>query len=126
MKGHQEQLDKAAQKMLSREKASGLHVAALAGRKVVVRELITKYKCPVDCADSYACTPLHWAVIKGHVGVVRMLVSEFGADVAVQTNNGDTALNLAEFNGHAELVGILISEFGCSPILNVLLFLTSA
>ena len=42
-----------------------LHVAALAGREEVVRELITKYKCPVDCVDSDRNTPLHWAVEKG-------------------------------------------------------------
>jgi len=28
-----------------------LHVAALAGKEEVVRELITNYKCPVDCVD---------------------------------------------------------------------------
>ena len=29
-----------------------LHIAALGGQKEVVRELITRYKCPVDCRGS--------------------------------------------------------------------------
>ena len=35
-----------------------LHIAALAGQKEVVRELITRYKCPVDCRNKKNETPL--------------------------------------------------------------------
>ena len=63
------------------------------GREGVLKELLTKYKCPVDCVDSDGYTPLHWATEKGYVSVVRMLVSEFGADIAVHINNGNTALD---------------------------------
>ena len=92
-----------------------LHIAALSGREEVLRELITKYKCPVDCVDSKGNTPLHYAAGKDHAGVVRMLLSELGADAAACNEDGDTVLSMAAFHGHAGVVGILVSEFGCSP-----------
>ena len=91
-----------------------LHIAALCGQEVV-RELITRYKCPIDCRGSRNRTPLHMACDGGHLSVVRMLLLEFGADVNFRDSENDTPLNKAALCGHTDVVCALITEFGCSP-----------
>ena len=71
----------------------------------VGKELIAKYKCPVDCMDFDGCTP---PSLGCQEGVVRMLFLKFGADIAVRIKNLDTALSLAALNLHAKVVNVLI------------------
>ena len=93
-----------------------LHIAALCGREEVVRELITGYKCPVNCVSSDGRTPLHLAAWKGHTSVVRLLLEKLGANAFCIDKNGDTALDLAALNGH---VNLIISVFRSSPHSNL-------
>ena len=97
------------------ENDAPLHIAVLTGQKEVVRELITRYKCQVDCRGSTNRTPLHVACYGGHLSFARMLLLEFGADVNSRDSQNDTPLFDAALGGHTDVVQALITEFGCSP-----------
>ena len=56
-----------------------LHVAALSGREEVVREVVDRYKCPVDSVgNALGRTVLHKACDSGNVDLVKILISEYG------------------------------------------------
>ena len=92
-----------------------LHYAALSGQTQVVKLLVKKYHCTVECRDNNDHTPLHVAAKKGHTHVVQVLVSELGADVEARNKQNDTILNMAALNGHSDVVTLLVDQFGCSP-----------
>ena len=48
-----------------------LHVAALSGREEVVREVVDRYKCPVDSVNALGRTVLHRACESGNVDLVK-------------------------------------------------------
>ena len=87
-----------------------LHTAASA-----VAQLITNYKCPIDCRNNSKQTPLHIACSKGHLRVVKMLVSKHKADLNARDKQNNTPLNDAARGGHTNVVKSLIDEFNCSP-----------
>ena len=95
---------------------TALHYAALSGQTGVVRLLVKKYKCPVECRDNDKNTPLHKAAAGGHTHVVEVLLSELGADVEACNKENDTALHLAALNGHSNVVTLLVDQFGCDPL----------
>jgi ankyrin repeat protein len=89
---------------MDREKQglTALHYAALSGQTQVVRLLVTKYQCPVECRDNNENTPLHIAASLGHTHVVQVLFSELGTDVEACNKQNNTALHVAALNGHSE------------------------
>ena len=48
---------------------SNFHAAALAGKEEVVRELITKYQCPVNYVYKSGDTVMNLAAMDGHASV---------------------------------------------------------
>ena len=91
-----------------------LHYAATSGQDQVVKLLVTRYKCPVNCRTEDGDTPLHCAARNGHTNVVQVLLSELGADIQARNKMNDSAINEAAQNGHSNVVTLLV-EFGCSP-----------
>ena len=91
-----------------------LHVAALCGREEVVRELVDRYKCPVDCVGSQdGQTILHDACTSGNVDLVRILISEYGSDPMARDSEGDTPLHVAALGGREEVVRELLDRYKC-------------
>ena len=80
-----------------------LHYALSYEEIEIVRLLITKFKCSVDCRNELGETPLHYACRKGNRDVVRMLVSEYKADLLARDNDSNTPLSKAVINRHDEL-----------------------
>ena len=95
---------------------TALHHAALSGQTQVVRQLVSKYDCSVECRDNIGHTPLHEAAANGHTHVVQVLLSELGADVEARDKDNNTALHVAALNGHSDVVTLLVKELGCDPL----------
>ena len=93
-----------------------LHYAFSYYQFEIVRLLITKFKCSVDCRNELGETPLHLACRKGDPDVVRMLVSEYKADLLAHDNSDNTPLSRAVTSEHNSVVSCLVD---CSP--NVIL-----
>ena len=93
-----------------------LNVAALSGKKEVIRVLVKECGCSPHTKGFHGRTLLHNACKGGHVDVARKLVTEYGADVNARDNSDNTPLTLAaRFNGKMELINMLVKEYGCSP-----------
>ena len=67
---------------------STLHLAAMKGYEMIVRELLDR-GADVNKADEGGWTPLHEASYKGNVEVARLLLDR-GGDVNKAANNGKT------------------------------------
>ena len=92
-----------------------LHYAALDGRKIIVKQLISKYSCPVDCKNEHNETPLHLACGNGHLKVVQMLISEYKADLNVRNEDNDTPLHTAALGGQLHIINYVIRRLGYIP-----------
>ena len=92
-----------------------LHYALSYDQIEIVRLLITKFECSVDCRNEANETPLHLACRTGDRDVVRMFVSEYKADLLARDNDNNTPLSTAVTSGHDSVVSCLIDEFTCSP-----------
>ena len=93
---------------------TALHVAAMCGREEVVRELVDRYKCPVDCVGYQGGqTVLHNACGSDNVDLVRKLISEYGLDPMARDSKGATPLHMAALNGREEVVIELVSKHKC-------------
>ena len=66
--------------------SSLLHLAAAHGWMDVVINLITKYKCDVNCRNYRKRTPLHYASLAGHLEVVRYFINEQHCDPMTKDN----------------------------------------
>ena len=93
-----------------------LHVAAWNGREEVVRELVDRYKCPVDCVGGLGRSVLHLACGSGNVDLVRKLISEYGSDPMARDSEGDTPLHIAAERGYGKVVTSLVSEHAVDPM----------
>ena len=97
------------------ELVSLLHLAAAHGWMDIVIELIAKYKCDINCKDSYERAPLQYAAYNNHLEVVRYFIKERHCDPMTNDNYGKTPLHYACTNGHLNLVKYLIREAHCDP-----------
>ncbi|WP_243517377.1 MULTISPECIES: ankyrin repeat domain-containing protein [unclassified Candidatus Cardinium] len=89
---------------------TALHLAALNGYTVVVKELLTNEKVDVDAKDSKKYTALHKAAENGHTEVVKLLINSDKTNVNSQTKYADTALHLAAKNGHEAVIKELLNN----------------
>ena len=88
-------------------------MAALSGRKEVVRELVDRHKCPVDNVNSFGRTVLHYACSSGNVDLVRILISEYDSDPMARDSAGDTPLHVAALSGREEVVREVVDRYKC-------------
>lgn len=85
---------------------TALHLAALRGLAVCVREMLQSGAEP-DVTNSELATPLHLAALGGRADVSKLLL-EAGAALEANTAHGETPLMLAAFAGHAGVVKQLL------------------
>ena len=90
-----------------------LHLAADHGWENVVKVLVTKYNCDINCKDSFGLIPLHYAASSGHLDVVKYL--ERLCDPMTTDYEGCTPLHYACANAHVDVAKYLISEAHCNP-----------
>ena len=90
--------------------SSLLHLAALHGWMDVVIDLITKYRCDVNCTGyrNEGRTPLHCASIGGHLEVVKYLINQ--QHCARDQNNKNTPLHYACEYGRLNIVQYIFNE----------------
>ena len=95
--------------------ASPLHWAARHGWVDVVIELVTKYKCDVNCKNSDGDTPLNWAARNFQLEVMKYLINEHHCDPMATGSDHLTPLHCACVNGHLDITHYLVSEAHCDP-----------
>ena len=95
--------------------SSLLHLAAAHGWMDVVINLITKYKCDVNCRNYRKRTPLHYASLAGHLEVVRYFINEQHCDPMTKDNWDRTPLHYACKKGHLNIAQYLINKQHCDP-----------
>ena len=100
-------------KIIINGRSSLLHLAAAHGWMDVVIDLITKYKCDVNCKNLLQRTPLHYASLAGHLEVVRYFINEQHCDPMTKDYHGQTPLHCA---GHLNIAQYLINEQHCDPM----------
>ena len=93
-----------------------LHLAASRGWVDIVTDLITKYKCDINCKDSYGHTSLHYAARNNQMEVVRYFTNEQHCDPMTRDNDGDTPLHIACCYGHLNITQHLINDAHCNPL----------
>ena len=57
-----------------------------------MREVVDRYKCPVNSVNALGRTVLHKACDSGNVDLVKILISEYGSDPISRDSEGDTPL----------------------------------
>ena len=97
-------------------RSSLLHLAAVHGWMDVVIDLITKYKCDVNCENLLQCTPLHYASAAGHLEMVRYFINDQHCDPMTKDEQGQTPLHNACKYGHLNIAQYLINEQHCNPM----------
>ena len=90
-----------------------LHLAAHHGWMDIIIDLITKYKCDINCKDSRGRTPLHYAAINNHLEVVRYFINEQHCDPMTRDNDGNTPLHIAAQHGRMDIFIDLITKYKC-------------
>ena len=98
------------------EQVSLLHLAADHGWMDIIIDLITKYKCDINCKDSHRRTPLHYAARNNHLEVVRYFINEQHCDPMTRDNDGDTPLHYACNYYHAHIVQYLLNTGKVDPL----------
>ena len=88
---------------------SMLHLAATHGWMDIVIDLITKYKCDINCKDFRGRIPLHYAAINNHLEVVKYFINKQHCDPMTRDNDGNTPLHYACGYGHTHVVQYLLS-----------------
>ena len=93
-----------------------LHLAASNGWVDVIINLITNYKCHLDCKDSHGRTPLHYATSNNHLEVIRYFINEQHCDPMTKDYEGETPLHLACNIGYTNIVQYLLSTGKVDPL----------
>ena len=105
-------------KYMFAELVSLLHLAAHHGWMDIIIDLITKYKCDINCKDDYGRTPLHYAVRNNHLEVVRYFINEQHCDPLNKDSFGNTPLHIAGKYDHIHIVKYLLSTGKVNPFGN--------
>ena len=90
--------------------ATPLHLASLYGHLDIVRHLIEKHRCDLECRNKYGDAPLHDAALRGRLDIVQYLISERGCDPMCRGQYGRTALHAASFEGKLNVVKFLVED----------------
>ena len=94
---------------------SMLHMATRHGWMDIIIDLITKYKCDINCKDSCGRTPLHYAARNNHLEVLRYFINEQHYDPMTKDDFGWTTLHYACRHVHLNIAQHLICEAHCNP-----------
>lgn len=96
-----------------RENNTVLHVAAFAGDKETVEQILAtdQGKTTLNMTNSYGSSPLHMATFNGKKEVVETLLAN-GADVNLVDNNQNTSLHVGVATGQKEIAETLMARDG--------------
>ncbi|OQV18652.1 Death-associated protein kinase 1 [Hypsibius exemplaris] len=92
------------------------HVAAGAGRLLILQLLRDTYRLNLSLADHYGDTPLHWAARQGQKETLEYILTIPGLDAGVLNVNQETALCQAVRYGHRSLFTPLLRSCDASLI----------
>ena len=95
--------------------ATPLHIASHRGHLDIVRYLVEKQQCDVECTDKYGDTPLHYAAYGGSLGTIQYLISERGCDPICRGLYGRTTLHHACHRGKLNVVKYLVEDVKVEP-----------
>lgn len=87
-----------------------LHLAARAGRTVVVEWLLKECGADISSKSTESMTALLYAAWKGHTDLVEVLLTKYAADIKDKDSMGQTAVLLAAVEGHVKTVRYLLTH----------------
>ncbi|CAL8150494.1 unnamed protein product [Prunus armeniaca] len=104
--------DVSASYMLDKSGMSALHVAAFAGHKEVMEELIRRHPDICDLVNHKGQTALHIAVLAGQETVVKYILKEpnLVGIIHEKDQDGNTALHLAAINQDYKIMKLLAAD----------------
>ncbi|KAI5332762.1 hypothetical protein L3X38_022891 [Prunus dulcis] len=107
-----EKPDVSASYMLDKSGMSALHVAAFAGHKEVMEELIRRHPDICDLVNHKGQTALHIAVLAGQETLVKYILKEpnLGGIIHEKDQDGNTALHLAAINQDYKIMKLLAAD----------------
>lgn len=93
-----------------------LHIVSSQGHLTLVKSLVEKLHCSINCRTEENYTPLHYGSFYGQLEVVEYLVSRKHVDPLCRDSNGNTPLHAAAYNNHLEVVKYLVSSVDSYPM----------
>ena len=86
-----------------------LHVAALYGKKIIVKYLVEETDCEVEIRNRYYNTPLHRAANQGNLEIVQYLIEEKKSNPMCECRWKRTPLHNACRHGRFEVINFLLN-----------------